>query len=146
MIETAHANLKTLLLDNADLRALLGGRTLTAIDGNTPVQTFPLEKLPAVAFELGDGIGEPVGIGGHQLDTPFDFLCALIWHEQDPARAFTQRVRLPFLLARAVMGNNTLSIPGAAAWVSSFAPDRAANHPRHLFRFSVHVELRVTEV
>lgn len=112
------------------------GKSLTFVDGNTPIQSLPQDKVPALLLELGDGDNtEEVGNEYQQPET--EILGAVVWQEQDRANAFSQRLALPDLLVKAVMADGTLGGKVDGAWVSSWETDKGANHPVQVLRFTV---------
>lgn len=138
-LQAFHSGLKTQLLADTGLSSWANthfGTGLTAVDGNVPVKTLAKSKLPALVFELGDGDNsEDVG---NRIQSPeTEMLLAVIWNEQDSGGAFTQRVTLPDLMIQALMVDGTLGGAVSGAWVSGWEPDRAANHPLHVMRFTV---------
>ena len=145
-LDTAHTNLKALLLGDAGLTNWANthfAKTLTAVDGNVPVKSLDTGNLPVIVFEIDDGDSAGQATGGKRQLFRFGWKLALMWHEEDRAKAFTQRKQLPELLAKAVMVNNTLSGAVGGAWLDDFDPDRGVNHPRHVFRTTIRAEMNV---
>lgn len=146
-IDTFHANLKSQLLADAGIVNWANthfAKVLTTVDGNVPLKNLGTEKLPAIIFEFDDGDKtDGLTVGGKRQLFNTSLHVVFYWHEEDPAKAFTQRKQLPDLMAKAVMANNNLSGAVGGAWLASWKPDRGVNHPRHVWRSKVAAEINV---
>ena len=146
-VETFHTNLKAQLTADAGLVGWANthfAKTLTPIDGNVPIKNIDTEKLPALVFEFDDG--DKTGgltVGGKRQLFNTALHVVFLWHEEDRAKAFTQRKQLSELMAKAIMANNNLSGAVGGAWLASWVPDRGVNHPRHVWRSKVAAEINV---
>lgn len=135
-----HTQLKARLAADTGLAAWASQhlrRPWTQIDGNVPVEAVRPAELPALIFELGDADVGNLTMGNRVQESTGDFLLAAVWSEQDPARAFAQRMALPPLMLQALMTDPLLGGSVAAAWVSGYQPDRGANHPTQVMRFAI---------
>jgi len=141
-----HAQLKALLLANAGLVAWARdnfGSGLVAIDGNVEVERVRPREMPALIFELGNAELE-IEVGNYSQTAQAEMLLAVVWHEDDPARAFAQRLALPDLMAKAVMSDHVLAGAVDGAWLSKWESDKGVNHPRHVVRFTISGEFTIT--
>lgn len=138
----AQQNLENIFIGDSSLRALLSpkGKQLSPVHGNFEIRVYPPEKLPAVAFEFDDGQAAIESIGGGIQLLVAPLLVSFVWSEQDRETAFTQRKSLPGIVAKLLMNNSTLGVAGAGAYLRDFQPDRAANHPLHIWRCGIHFE------
>lgn len=136
----------------ADLQALNLGTaaplnvTPGVVKGNRPFQSIGQEHYPAWVIEAGDaqasGIGnedDPGGlvIGCDRQTAQAEILLALIWHQQDPAMAYDQRLALHGAVTRLMLRNPTLTESAQLAWLDSMNNDRQAAHPTHVAMFRV---------
>ena len=119
--------------------ALLGQSVSNVLTSNIPIEQIPSGQWPCWAFEQGDGQNTDLGEGGPSVtlgngEQHFeqDLYAALIWKDQDRERAARARQDLPKLFAQLLLRNPT---PGGifSAWLDSWAPDRAATHPSHIW-------------
>lgn len=128
----------TVFLD--ELADLLGTPPVVVLS-NTPMQSLSTaHRLPVLVLEQGDGETAPISegsehsrtIGNYSQEFASTLSLALVWREQDRDAAFIQRTRLPAIFARLLLRN---PMPGgiAGAWLDSWTPDRAVNHPLHVW-------------
>jgi len=131
--------------------ALIGSASYFVLEANTPIALIPAGEFPCFVIEQGDGQGRSIsndgsdggmviGAGEQQFASTIDG--ALIWKDLDKARAKTARATLPTLVTQLLLRNPQ---PGgiAGAWLEAWQPDRAANHPLHIWRFTLRGEYSV---
>lgn len=138
-LATFHSGLKARLLADTGLSSWATthfSKSLTAIDGNRRIKSINQTDVPALIFELGDG-DNTEEVGNHYQRPTTEISVVLVWQEQVPETAFAQRLALPDLLIKAVMADGTLGGNVDGAWVSDWSPDRGANHPVQIMRFTV---------
>lgn len=139
-----HAGLKAQLLADVNLDAWATthfGRSLTAIDGAVPVAKVQPHELPALVIEMGDAELEPIGVGGDVQGASPEMVMAIVWSEKSPTTAFMQRLTLPELVVGAIMADDSLGGGVDGAWLADWSPDRGANHPTQVMRFTVRADL-----
>jgi hypothetical protein len=158
MIGAARAALHALLVGDAlfvaDLQALGLGRDGSAaipevVSGNRRFDQLGQAHYPCWTDAAGDQQGEA---GGSQADAwaglalgsgcqgwRGDILLALIWHQQDPARAVSQTDGLLPALVRLLLRQPSLSETCTLAYVASTDNDRGVRHPTHVAQFVVRV-------
>ena len=131
--------------------ALINAAAYFVLDANTPIDQIPAGSFPCFVIEQGDGatqaisnagdeFGLTIGHGEQQFSSTLS--CALIWKDQDKARAKTARKEMPTLAAQLLMRNPQ---PGgiAGAWLESWQPDAAVSHPLQVWRFTVRGEYTI---
>lgn len=163
-MKAAHDALRRLLAEDATLaddlaRLALGSRgdapVPEVIEGNQPFASLGPERFPAWVLEAGDSSAAPLGpddddqglvIGSHRQGFQAEILLALVWHQQDPARAYQQRVALHDIVARLLLRHPSLDEAVELAWLAGMNNDRQAAHPLHVAQFRVlaHFETRRT--
>ena len=122
-----------------EMEALIGSAPKVRTS-NVPVEQIPSQELPCLVVEQGDGQTQSItegssqfmDIGGYEQQFSSTLAIALVWRDQDRTRAFEARTRLPEIFARLLLRNPT---PGgvAGAWLTRWEPDRAVNHPLHIW-------------
>ncbi len=138
-LQAFHSGLTTQMLADTGLIAWANthfSTTLTLINGNTEVDLIDPTKLPVMVVELGDGELD-FQIGGDRQEVEAEILVSFVWHEDQNASAFTQRLTLPAVVAASVSVDPTLNNAVDGAWLSQFSPDRNIIHPLHVFQFTV---------
>lgn len=121
------------------------GKVLTIVNGNVPVAQMNAHEMPALVLEVGDGDLDEIVLGGDNQDVEADGLVGIVWSEVDAAKAFTHRLELPDIIARALLRNRTLNINDgngdavAGCKLEDWVSDRGdrAHHPRHFMTFTV---------
>lgn len=136
----------------AGVLGLIHAASYFVLDANTPIAQIPTGSYPCFVIEQGDGqsasisndgsdLGMVIGHGEQQFSSSIEG--ALIWMDQDRARAKVARMNMPQLVTQLLLRNPQ---PGgiAGAWLESWQPDRAANHPLHIWRFTIRGEYTVS--
>lgn len=154
-MKAVHNALAELLRTDATLAAELallalgtmgGGAVPSVKEGNQPFQSLGQEHYPCWVLEAGDAEAAPLTaeddpaglvIGSHRQGAEIEILLALVWHQQDPATAYQQRLALHGVVTRLLLRNPNLTDTAELAWLAGMNNDRQAAHPLHVAMFRV---------
>lgn len=145
------ALLKTDAVFLAAVLGLLGATAMQVLEANTPIASIPAGSFPCWAVEQGDGVAQSIGnagddegmvIGHAEQQFSSTLELALVWKDNDRARAKAARAQLPSAMAQLLLRNPQ---PGgiAGAWLESWQPDRGGMHPVQVWRCTIRGEYSV---
>lgn len=151
MIDALHDAIADLLTTEptfvADVQALaLGSSGAAATPGVLrsfrPLRSLGQEHYPSWLLEPGDATSIEESIGSHCQTFEVEILLALVWHQQDHATAYAQRLALLSAITRLFLRNPR---PGdiADVRVDAEANDRSANHPAHIATLRLLATVRI---
>lgn len=143
--------LKTDAVFLAVVLPLIGATSMHVLEANTPIAAIPAGSYPCWTVEQGDGQAQSISndgddegmtIGHTQQQFSSTLELALVWKENDRARAKSARAQLPALLAQLLLRNPQ---PGdiAGAWLESWQPDRGGLHPLQVWRCTIRGEYSI---
>lgn len=136
----------------AAVLALIGGASVHVLEANTPIASIPAGSFPCWTVEQGDGAAasisnagddEGMTIGHFEQHFSSTLELALVWKDNDRARAKAARMQLPTIMAQLLLRNPQ---PGgiAGAWLASWIPDRGALHPLQVWRCTIRGEYSIS--
>lgn len=131
---------------------LIGATSIHVLEANKPIQSITAGSFPCWAVEQGDGQAQSISnagddegmtIGHAQQQFSSSLELALVWKENDPAKAKAARAQLPAAVAQLLLRNPQ---PGgiAGAWLESWQPDRGGLHPLHVWRCVIRGEYSIS--
>lgn len=140
-IEHIQSELDTILRADAGVAAWLAstapGKTWATVKNNRPVGRIQGQDIPGIGYEP---LPEPAELEREASDrTTVTFTLAVyfIWHEDDHASSFDQRLTLHEPFIQALMANGTLNDKADEVYVTGIQGDGNAHHPKHILRFDV---------
>lgn len=147
-LDSAVTNLSTLLQGDTALSGWrtthFAGKDFTVLKGNRALNALQPSQVPALILDM-----EPMEVeqrvGNYASDVNGAIACAVVWQENQPDTAYAQRIGLPEMIVKAVMGDPKLGGAARSVRVSNVQPldgDSSAPNVRTV-RFSVEAKFTV---